>query len=139
MNKLLSLAGCAILDNQGRVLLLHRNTPKRVQWEMPGGKTEPGETPEEACLREAREELNVEVEITRELGRKHFTEDGFSMEYVWLRAKIMGGQPVIGEPRTFDDLRFFSWDELIAMPDQLSPNVQNFLAAYRGGSLDLYA
>jgi len=41
----LQLAGCVIENNEGKILLLHRNTPERQQWETPGGKIEPNEEP----------------------------------------------------------------------------------------------
>ena len=34
------LAGCVITDSDGNILLVHRSTPKRTQWEIPGGKLE---------------------------------------------------------------------------------------------------
>ena len=42
----IALAGCVIKDDQDRILLIHRNTPKRTQWEIPGGKIEEGEVAE---------------------------------------------------------------------------------------------
>lgn len=45
----ITLAGCVILDEKGGLLLMHRNTPKRVQWELPGGKVEAGEEPEQTA------------------------------------------------------------------------------------------
>lgn len=52
----------AIIVQEGRVLAAQRGYGEFAGgWEFPGGKIEPGETPEDACVREAREELGVEV------------------------------------------------------------------------------
>ena len=61
MNVLL-VAACALLDRDGRVLIAQRPEGKAMAglWEFPGGKVEPGETPEAALARELREELDVE-------------------------------------------------------------------------------
>lgn len=56
---------CALLeDNQGRLLVARRPPGKHLAglWEFPGGKTEPGETPQAALRRELREELGCEAE-----------------------------------------------------------------------------
>jgi len=66
MKSKLQLAGCVILDEKGRVLLLHRETSKRVQWETPGGKVEPGESEKQAAVREVKEELGVDVKILKD-------------------------------------------------------------------------
>ena len=60
--KLLLVAACALLDRDGRVLIAKRPAGKALAglWEFPGGKVEPGETPEQALQRELREELAVE-------------------------------------------------------------------------------
>lgn len=59
---LLLVAACALIDSDGRVLLARRPEGKALAglWEFPGGKLEPGESPEQALLRELREELAVE-------------------------------------------------------------------------------
>ena len=59
---LLLVAACALIDPDGRVLVAQRPDGKAHagQWEFPGGKVEPGETPEQALVRELREELGVE-------------------------------------------------------------------------------
>lgn len=59
-----SVAGLVINDN-GDILLI--NSPRRG-WEYPGGMVEPGETFEEALMREIREESGVDVEITGFVG-----------------------------------------------------------------------
>src|SRR5271165_4837578 len=57
------VAACALVDVDGRVLIAQRPEGKQLAglWEFPGGKLEPGETPEEALIRELKEELDIEV------------------------------------------------------------------------------
>jgi 8-oxo-dGTP diphosphatase len=61
---LLLVVAAAMTDSQGRVLLAQRPEGKSLAglWEFPGGKLEPGESPEVALRRELREELDIEVE-----------------------------------------------------------------------------
>ena len=60
---LLLVAACALIDTDGRVLLARRPEGKKMAglWEFPGGKLQPGETPEQALIRELREELGIDV------------------------------------------------------------------------------
>lgn len=60
---LLLVAACALVDADNRVLLAQRPEGKTLAglWEFPGGKIEPGETPEDTLIRELREELGIEV------------------------------------------------------------------------------
>ena len=62
MVKLLLVAACALVDADGRVLIARRPAGKSMAglWEFPGGKVEPGEKPEQAVIRELREELSLE-------------------------------------------------------------------------------
>jgi 8-oxo-dGTP diphosphatase len=57
------VAAAALVDSDGRVLIAQRPEGKQLAglWEFPGGKVEPGETPETALIRELREELGIEV------------------------------------------------------------------------------
>jgi 8-oxo-dGTP diphosphatase len=57
------VAACALVDADGRVLLARRPEGKSMAglWEFPGGKMNPGETPEAALIRELREELGIDV------------------------------------------------------------------------------
>ena len=62
-SELMLVVACALLDPDGRVLLTRRppGKPDAGLWEFPGGKVEPGETPEGALRREMQEELGVEL------------------------------------------------------------------------------
>jgi 8-oxo-dGTP diphosphatase len=63
--KILLVAACALIDTDGRILLAQRPEGKSLAglWEFPGGKVEPGETPEETLIRELDEELGVVTKV----------------------------------------------------------------------------
>ncbi|WP_371061334.1 8-oxo-dGTP diphosphatase MutT [Rhodosalinus sp. 5P4] len=64
MTKVVLVAAVALVDRDGRVLLTQRpeGKPMAGLWEFPGGKVEPGETPEAALIRELREEIAIDTE-----------------------------------------------------------------------------
>jgi 8-oxo-dGTP diphosphatase len=61
--KLVLVSAVALIDADGRVLLAQRPEGKSLAglWEFPGGKVEPGESPEAALIRELHEELGIET------------------------------------------------------------------------------
>ena len=78
----LTVVAAALVDVEGRVLLQQRSEGRQMAglWEFPGGKVEPGERPEEALVRELREELGIEIAsenldpaafASAELGERH--------------------------------------------------------------------
>ena len=97
-----TVAVAIITDDAGRVLLQRR--PESVMlgglWEFPGGKVEPGETPEAACAREVREELGVEVTVGREAAVVTHTYSHLRVRIHAFRCRIASGEPrtVTGEP-----------------------------------------
>jgi len=68
----------AILQKDGSVLLCQRRAdqPHPLKWEFPGGKVEAGETPEEAVVRELREELAIDASRVKEITRYEFAYPG---------------------------------------------------------------
>ena len=63
MSRLLLVVACALLDQDGRVLIAQRPEGKALAglWEFPGGKVEMGEAPEATLIRELQEELGITV------------------------------------------------------------------------------
>lgn len=61
--KTVLVSAVALIDSDGRVLLAQRPEGKSMAglWEFPGGKVEPGETPEAALIRELHEELGIDT------------------------------------------------------------------------------
>ncbi len=62
--RLLLVVAVALVDVDGRVLIAQRPEGKQLAglWEFPGGKLEPQERPEDALIRELREELGIKVQ-----------------------------------------------------------------------------
>lgn len=63
MSRIVLVSAVALIDVDGRVLLAQRPEGKSLAglWEFPGGKVEPGESPEAALIRELHEELGIET------------------------------------------------------------------------------
>lgn len=66
---------CAILHKEGNVLVAKRKAGGSLAgfWEFPGGKVEPGETPEQALYRELKEELAIETVVGVHIGDSIFS------------------------------------------------------------------
>ncbi|MCA1406207.1 8-oxo-dGTP diphosphatase MutT [Ensifer sp. IC3342] len=63
--RIVLVAACALVDSDGRILLAQRPQGKSLAglWEFPGGKVEPGETPEATLIRELEEELGIRTKV----------------------------------------------------------------------------
>jgi len=75
-----------IQDEIGRYLLIKRADKEKIEhcgnWECPGGKLEEGESFEEAAIREAKEEVNLDIEIIKTV--KKLDKDGETIAVVFL-------------------------------------------------------
>jgi 8-oxo-dGTP diphosphatase len=102
------VVGVAILE-QGRLLAARRSHPPALagQWELPGGKVEPGESAEAAAVREIGEELGCVVEVTEVLEGTSAIGPGLHLRVV--TARLVDGDPV---PREHDAVRWLRVGEL---------------------------
>jgi 8-oxo-dGTP diphosphatase len=84
----------AVIERDGRFLAARRTEPAALagRWEFPGGKVEPGETEEDALIRECREELGVEIEVGAAVGPEYLAGGG-TLTVRTYRAVLTAGEP----------------------------------------------
>tara|TARA_B100000900_G_scaffold412366_1_gene433993 strand:- start:1260 stop:1664 length:405 start_codon:yes stop_codon:yes gene_type:complete len=77
------VSACALINEKGKVLINKRPEGKDYAgyWEFPGGKVEENETPEDAIIRELKEEINIDVSAAC-LAPLSFTEKNYEKYYV---------------------------------------------------------
>ena len=79
------------------------------QWEFPGGKVEAGETPQQALVREIKEELETDIKVGELIGTIEYDYPAFhlSMDCFW--CEVIEGKLVLKEA---EDAKWLSKDEL---------------------------
>ena len=88
----------AIIIENGKVFATQRGYGEfKDGWEFPGGKIEPGETPEEAIVREIKEELDTEVEMIELLDTVEYDYPNFHLSMGCFICKIKSGDLVLKE------------------------------------------
>ena len=100
-----------ILDSEGKILIAQRNLQKNFggMWEFPEGKQEVGESPEDALIRELKEELSIEVEVLRSFPPYDYKDEKIKISFYPIQCKIVGGKIVNNE---HEDVKFISLAEI---------------------------
>ena len=89
------LVTAAVIVKEGRVLLARRPPEGRHPgaWEFPGGKVEPGESPEECLAREIAEEMGTKVTVGRRLASVTHDYHDLAIELIAFECAFAGGEP----------------------------------------------
>ncbi len=91
-----------IILQSGRILLIRRQkNDAEPYWVFPGGGVEARETPEQAAMREAREELGIEIEILRPFLSLTHAMQGSEVTEQFFVAKVIGGMLGTGKGAEF--------------------------------------
>ncbi|WAP58083.1 (deoxy)nucleoside triphosphate pyrophosphohydrolase [Streptomyces sp. S465] len=129
------VVGGAVFD-RGRLLAARRSAPPDLagRWELPGGKAEPGETPQQTLVRELREELGVEVEPLEPLPGEWALKPGYVLR-VWTAA-LRAGEPHPLEDH--DELRWLPPDRVdeVDWLDEDRPAVAEAVRRLRAGGAE---
>lgn len=107
------LVSAAIIHRNGKVLVGQRRKADRhpLKWEFPGGKVEHGESPQEALVRELREELQIEANVGSELARyEHDYRSGNRVHLLFFAVPEFAGEP---RAKVFEQI---CWMDLRALP-----------------------
>ena len=100
----------AIIRSRNKVFATARGYGDyKGQWEFPGGKIEPGESPQQALIREIKEELDTEIQVGEQIGTIEYDYPAFhlSMDCFW--CSVVRGNLVLKEAQ---ESRWLSKNEL---------------------------
>jgi len=117
----------AIITSEGRVLMVRRRVKEgELSWQFPAGGIEPGETPEEAAVRETLEETGLKVEAEKLIGQRVHPKTGREMSYTACR--VVDGEAHVADANELDAVAWVTLDEIPEyVPYGLFEPVQEYL------------
>ena len=108
-------AGFALRDKEGRVLLQHRDEKAPInpnRWGIFGGQIEGDETPEETVVREAKEELGIELKDLKFFRKFEFHEEGSTFEaFIFVAPLLYSVEQLRKQQTEGKDLGLFSFEQ----------------------------
>ena len=111
----------AIICDEDRIFATQRGYGEwKDYWEFPGGKIEPGETPEEALRREILEELDVDISVGEKITTVEYDYPKFHLSMECFFAKVIAGSLVLKEHESAKWLTVAEYDSVNWLPaDQI--------------------
>lgn len=132
----------AILLKDDRVFIAQRRSTDYLpsKWEFPGGKVEPGETPEECLSREMREEFGIEVSVGEFFGESVYSYERFTIRLLAYLTCWESGEPTATVHQEFRwvsigalrDYEFLPAD--VPLAEKLINTAGSLMAKSRGGT-----
>ena len=107
----------AIIHQDGKILATQRGYGEyKGWWEFPGGKMEPGETEEQAIVREIREVLNVGIGVERKVCTVEYDYPQFHLVMHCFWCSLAGGVPELKEHQSAQWLEQEQWNSVEWLP-----------------------
>jgi 8-oxo-dGTP diphosphatase len=101
----------AIVTDAGRVLLVRRRVSEgQLSWQFPAGEIEPGESPEQAAVRETQEETGLTVKAASLLGERVHPKTGRRMSYT--ACEVLSGTATVVDTDELDALAWITRAEI---------------------------
>ncbi|PBC83991.1 MULTISPECIES: NUDIX hydrolase [unclassified Streptomyces] len=119
----------AIIVHEGRVLMVRRRVSEgKLSWQFPAGEVEPGETREDAAVREAKEETGLDVSSVKLLGERVHPATGRLMSYT--ACDVVSGTAHVADTEELAELAWVAHDQIPEyVPYGLFGPVQEYLDA----------
>lgn len=127
-------AGGVIFNDEGDVLLIKENYG-RHRYGLPGGRVDYGETPEEAVIREVREETGLEVTVTDLIGVLHNKRWDDPLLILVFRCELVTGEPAIQDPNEIAEVGWYDPTNFPVPSTMSGPAAVRAVLANRSGVL----
>ncbi|MEU9395950.1 NUDIX hydrolase [Streptomyces sp. NPDC048324] len=121
----------AIVVQDGAVLMVRRRVAEgQLSWQFPAGEIEPGESPEQAAVRETLEEVGMNVTALKLLGERVHPKTGRSMSYV--ACAVESGTPYVADD---EELAELAWVQHAQIPEYVPYGLFDPVQAYLDAAL----
>ncbi len=94
---------CAIILFHNKILVTQRSEKMKLplKWEFPGGKLEEGENVFECIKREIKEEINIEIEVVKQLSSSIYNYGTFTINLIPFLSEYVSGEIILSEHKDY--------------------------------------
>lgn len=104
----------ALIENNGELLLINRLNPHlKLTWAFPGGVMEGEESEEEAVVREAREEVGLDIKVEKKLPERKHPNTLVEISYFECKLNSSNDTAIIGEPNEIKEVKWVPANEVL--------------------------